>query len=78
MRWPENNSLVQKARALVIPRRRLGITPEEVMLAVSWAKDEIGVSAVRTVMGLKTDQQTYLFLAMALREYIRKAGGGDG
>ena len=48
------------------------ITQEEIELAAAWARGEITSSATSIVLGLQRGTNTYVFLAMALREYIKQ------
>lgn len=45
-------------------------TKEEIDLAVSWAKGDVGLNQVMKVMEFKSPSKTYTFLAFALGRYI--------
>jgi len=48
------------------------VTQDEVDLALAWCRGEISVTAVSEVMDLQKGTNTYLFLAMVLREFVKK------
>ena len=53
------------------------ITKEHIELAIAWARDEITYSQLKHVLGFQSGNnnstQVYLFLAMALREAVKKS-----
>lgn len=65
------NSLIKQAKQNKKQKRNI-IKKEHIELALAWANDEIGISGIARVLNKKSSGATYVFLALALREYIAK------
>ena len=69
-------SLLEEAQQ--VPTRRRGVvTPEEIEVAVAWAKGELMYRQVAVVFHphpkkLGTNSGVYMRLAFALREYVKR------
>lgn len=65
-------SLVHQAKAINIDlRKRTKVyTSQEIDLCLAWVADEVTLTQVTRVMQFKAVGQSYLFLAMGLRQYL--------
>lgn len=64
-----SQTLLEKAKASQ-GKSNLKINEESIELAVAWGKGEISLDAVKEAMGTN-GTSVYVFLARALREYIK-------
>lgn len=59
-------------------RNWLEITPDHVELAVAWANDEVKLAEVSKVLGYEhSSNQSYIFLARSLKEYVKGISDSD-
>lgn len=66
-------SLLEEAKKIAIRRRSQGTSnSEEVELAVAWARGEVALVQVRSIMGIKNGGNVYPMLAQGLRAFITK------
>ena len=65
-------TLLENAKDIKVTKPRKNITDEEIELAIAWAGDEVTIGQVSTALGYSKTQNTSNFLAMALREAVRR------
>lgn len=62
----------KKARVVKYVTRERKVTRDELGLALAWARGEISLTQVGSIVG--SSSASYLFLATTLREYVRSHG----
>ena len=63
-------TIVEKAKRIHPIKKQQKIEPEKIELAVAWLKDEISMSQVARVLGIK-DVSAYVVLARGAKHYFK-------